>query len=236
MSAPVALKTQPRSAHGTNAAVRLRQQGLVPAVVYGHKQATASLAVPRDEFEKALRSGARAFQLESGDGSESAIIKDLQWDHLGKDILHIDFLRVDLNEKIVVLVAVELRGVAPGAGPEAVVDHELHNLHIECTAANRPERIRVDLTPLKEVGSVIHVSDLQLPEGLAAKDNPTAVVVQLKRPGLQSEVPGVGLGGGPEPEVLTRGKADKEGDAGDAKKPGGAKPAGGDKKPGGDKK
>ena len=210
MSQTVALKTQPRTSHGSSAAARLRKTGMVPAVVYGHKQATTSVSVPREDFERAITAGNRSFELQAEGGSETAIIRDLQWDHLGKDILHVDFLRVDPNERIVVMVKVELRGVAPGASAEAVVDHELHDIHVECTPINRPDRIRVDLAPLTAVGQAIHVSDLKLPEGITAKDPGNLIVVQLKRPDLEPEV---AVLGGAGPEVAVKGKGEKEGAA-----------------------
>src|SRR6476619_3784537 len=108
MAESVALTAQQRKDHGTRAARKLRKQGLVPAVVYGHKQDTVSITVSADELTRAIRHGVRLVQLAQGGASESALIKDLQWDPLGHDILHVDFARVSADERIIVDVRIEL--------------------------------------------------------------------------------------------------------------------------------
>ena len=100
MAETVQLTVQPRDGAGTRASERLRQQGLLPAVVYGHKEATVPVALSHDDFVKALRHGARLVQLKTNGSTESAIIQEVQWDHLGKEVLHVDFTRVSKDERI----------------------------------------------------------------------------------------------------------------------------------------
>src|SRR5438270_8508974 len=148
--------TQPRDGRGTRAARRLRKHGLVPAVLYGHKEATVAVALPAEELEKAVRHGARVVDLQTDGNVQKALIKELQWDHLGKELLHVDFARVAIDERIEITVPIELRGTAPGVNAGGVLDQPLHELSVECLAIRIPDSIRVSIQDL-QVDGVIHV-------------------------------------------------------------------------------
>src|SRR6516225_4402709 len=126
MAESVQLVAEPRTTRGTREARRLRKKGFVPGVIYGHKKGTVSLAVPGDALEKAIRHGARVVDLKSDGNVQKALIRDLQWDHLGKELLHIDFERVAADERIVVPVPLEVRGTAPGIAGGGVLDQPMH--------------------------------------------------------------------------------------------------------------
>ena len=211
MAETVALVAQPRQENGSQAARRLRRKGLVPAVLYGHKEATVMLTLNTDEVTKALRHGARVVDLKTEGGKEEkAFIRELQWDHLGKALLHVDFTRVSLDERITVTVRLELRGVAPGVNSGGVLDQPLHELEIECLAISIPESIRVSIAEL-QVGGMIHVKDLHLPEGITTKADPDAIVVHVTTPAAETE-PGAipEAGGSAEPEVIGKAKEEEE--------------------------
>src|SRR5215510_11802228 len=106
----VKLPTQPREGSGTGPATRLRRRGLIPAIVYGHKKASIPITVKHDIIESTLRHHHRLVELELAGGNETALIKEVQHDHLGKAILHVDFARVDKDEKIIIEVDLELKG------------------------------------------------------------------------------------------------------------------------------
>src|SRR5450631_937653 len=108
------LDVQERPKHGTNAAKQLRKKGLVPAVIYGHGEGTASLAVPGDVLHKAIRMGVRIFDVTVNGAMQKALLREVQWDPLGQGVLHADFYRVSADETITIDVRVELRGAAPG--------------------------------------------------------------------------------------------------------------------------
>src|SRR5262249_7255535 len=114
MAEAVKFVAGPRAGRGSHQSRQLRRTGQVPAVLYGHKELTLALAVDGVELEKAIRRGVRVIDLVAGGKEEKALIKDVQWDHLGKELLHIDFARVSLDERIVVTVHLEIRGNAPG--------------------------------------------------------------------------------------------------------------------------
>lgn len=173
------LKATPRDQFGSANARRLRKKGLVPAVVYGHKEAHLDVVLPRDDVEKVVKKGAHIVDLEAGGKTEKARFRELQWDTVGKELVHVDLMRVSKDERIVVPVRIELRGHAPGVGEGGVLDQPIHVLNVECPALEIPENIRVTVDKLK-VGDAIHVKELTLPANVVAKAEPDAVVVQVK--------------------------------------------------------
>src|SRR5947208_647295 len=114
MAETFVLDVQERNSRGTNAAKQLRKQGLVPAVIYGHGEKTASLSVPGDTLHKAIRHGVRIYDVSLKGAVQKALLRDIQWDAMGQDIVHADFYRVSADETITLDVKVELRGAAPG--------------------------------------------------------------------------------------------------------------------------
>lgn len=210
MADSVTLKVSKRDGRGTRQARRLRKQGQVPGVLYGHGEATVSVALLVDELSKAIRHGVRVVDLDQGGAVEKALIRDLQWDPLGHDIVHVDFARVSLDERITVDVRLELRGTSPGVTAGGRLDQPLHNLEVECLAISIPESIRVNISEL-QIGGVLHVRDLKLPEGVIAKNDPDAVVVQVTEPLAEAEAPAEAPGAEEtaEPEVIGRQKTEK---------------------------
>jgi len=119
MADTVQLTVNKREGSGTLSAKKLRRQGQLPAVVYGHKEETLVVALSHDEFVKALRLGARLVELKNNGHTEAAIIQDVQWDHLGMDVLHVDFRRVSKDERVVVPVPLHLAASLPVWRPAA---------------------------------------------------------------------------------------------------------------------
>jgi large subunit ribosomal protein L25 len=172
------LQAQPRDGRGSQRAKQLRRKGLVPAVLYGHKEATVALALATDELRKAIRLGTHIIDLQTGKSSQTALIKEVQWDYLGKELLHVDFARVAADERVTVTVPLEIRGTARGIAEGGVLDQPLHALHLECPVISIPASIRVNVSDL-QLGQALHVRDLVLPEGVKAMDDPDAIVVHV---------------------------------------------------------
>lgn len=220
MAQTLVLSAQKRSDHGTRVARRLRKSGLVPAIVYGHKEATVGITVKSDELTRAIRHGVRLvdLKLDGAGGLEKALIREVQWDYLGHDVLHVDFARVAADEKINIEVRVELRGIAPGVAGGGNLIQPLHSLHVECLVTNIPEMIRVTVNEL-QLNQAIHVKELKLPEGVVVKNDPDAIVVQVVPQKIEEVAPVAGIPGAAEsaePEVIGR-KAAEEGEEGDEK-------------------
>jgi large subunit ribosomal protein L25 len=204
MAEAVVLTSQERTGHGSKQARRLRRTGQVPAVLYGHGEKTLHLALPGEDLTKAIRQGARVVDLNHDGKTEKALIKELQWDALGTDILHVDFARVSEHERILIDVRLRLHGTAPGVTAGGVLDQPLHNLHVECPVLSVPEVIRVTISEL-QIDGAIHVKDLVLPPGVVAKNDPEAIVVQVKPPVVEAVAPAAVPGAeAAEPEIVGR--------------------------------
>ena len=201
------LTTQPRPAHGSRSARKLRAQGLIPAVVYGHKEAVLAVALPRKAFEDVLRHRARVVDLRLDGTTETAVIQEIQFDHFGKEVLHIDFKRVSRDERVVVTVRIELKGTPAGLGHGHIVEQTLHELEVECPALAIPDSIRVNIVELKPLHP-IHVRELVLPPDIKAMNDPDLVVVQMTAKAVEvEEAPAAAPPGAPaagEPEIVGR--------------------------------
>jgi large subunit ribosomal protein L25 len=206
MAEKVTLNTQPRPQAGSRAAARVRKQGRVPAVIYGHKEAVETVSVDQEELETALRHHVRNLEVKTDGRMQVVLIQDVQRDYLGKEILHIDFRRVSADERVRVVVDIELRGVAKGTNSGGVLQQPLHSLHVECLATAVPESIRVKIDEL-EIGHALYVKDVKLPDGVKVLDDPEAIVVQVTQPVKIEEVapavPAEGAAAAAEPEVIT---------------------------------
>ena len=205
MSEIAKLTVHARTTTGTRAAKRLRKGGMIPAVVYGHKEPVVQIAVDAIELNRAIRVlHARTFRLEINGKTDTVLIKELQWDHLGSTMVHVDFERRDMTETVKVAVPIELRN-SPKTMGGGVLDQPLHRVNVECPFGNIPEAIRIDILGLT-LGRPIHVRELTLPEGVVALDPPEMVVVQIKMAGAEPAAVSEAAEGS-EPEVVTTKKA-----------------------------
>jgi large subunit ribosomal protein L25 len=209
MSDIVTMPVQMRTGKGSRAAAKVRKQGHIPGIVYGSTEEPVLVSMPYKELDHAIRvQHARTLKITVNGKPQTVLIRELQWDYLGKEMVHIDLWRVDEAKRVKVVVPVELRGVPKITGG-GVLDQPFHQLHIECLAISIPDSIRLDITDLT-LGAPIHVSDLKLPEGVKVLEAAEGVVVQLKLPG-QEPAPTTTDAGAVEPEVLTA-KKPKEGE------------------------
>jgi large subunit ribosomal protein L25 len=216
MAETATLKAETRTGSGSRKADKLRKTGRVPGIVYGHKEANVAVSVPADELDRLIRVlHARVLNLQLDGKTETVLVRDLQWDHLGRVLLHVDFARVSASDRVRVTVPVELRN-SPKATGGGVLDQPLHTLHVECSPTQIPEAIRIDITNLT-LGAPIHVHELPLPEGVKVLEARELVVVQLKLPGAEPVVaapvePGTG------PEVIKKEKKTEDEDEDEKKK------------------
>ncbi len=181
------LEVNSRTETGTGPARRTRMKGAVPGVVYGLGDAI-SITLDRRAFEVAIsRSGHgehAVLQLQFADAPAlncPVMIKAVQHHPVKETIVHADFMRIDLQKKIHVLVAVELVGRCKGITDGGVPDQQLHELEVECMATNVPEKIELDYTNL-EVGGSLHVSDLKVPEGITILTEADRAIIAIHPP------------------------------------------------------
>jgi large subunit ribosomal protein L25 len=193
---------------GTRASRRLRNEGLVPAVLYGHGEKCVDLVATREAVEAAVRHGSRLVELK-GAVKTSALVRELQWDTYGVEPLHVDFLRVSASDRVKVKVPVDLRGECPGQRSGGTVNLVMHEIELECTADAIPEKIHALVGKL-QIGGTIKVHDLELPKGAKAlADSEDAVVTCTVAVDKGEEAAAAGVA---EPELIGR-KAAEEGEA-----------------------
>lgn len=200
------LNVEVRSNVGKVANKHLRRAGKIPATLYGHGEASLSIAVNAEAFGVAMRHHSRLVQLQGG-VNESALIKALQYNTFGTEILHVDFTRVDANERIEVDVSVELKGTSLGAKSGGVIAHILHEVQIECLATAIPEKLTINVTNLDK-GGELFVKNIDVPEGVKILTDADEIVVQCVEPGAEPETP-IG-GGAAEPEIIGRKAGEEE--------------------------
>jgi large subunit ribosomal protein L25 len=210
------LVAQPRTKLGTSANRRLRESGLVPGNIYGHKQDPIAVSFSAKEAAALVNSTHRVVDLELNGKTETAILRETHWDAYHKELWHVDFMRVDANERVKADVDVVLRGTAMGALAGGILEQPLHMLHVDCLAIKIPEAIFVKVQAL-QIGQAIHVKELDIPEGVKVLNNPDAIVVRVIQPIVVEALPAAEATGPAEPEVIKKEK--KAADEGDEKAP-----------------
>jgi len=203
------LNVEKRDTTGTLRIRRMRQAGMIPAVLYGHGKETISLTVSGKELDNVIRLGHHVVALKGG-VNESALIKDIQWDPLGSDVLHLDLSRITAGELVQVMLPVELKGVAPGTKSGGTLRFLRHELEIECPADKLTDKLEVNINHL-ELEQSITAGQVELPPAATLVSSPEDVVVQCVVVEEQAEIePGEEGAESAEPEIIGRKKEDEE--------------------------
>ncbi|MFW6155392.1 MAG: 50S ribosomal protein L25 [Planctomycetota bacterium] len=208
------LKGTPRDATGSMKARRLRQSGLTPGIIYGHGEANVPFAVSTHDLELMLQHGERLVKMTLGDTEGNYLIKEAQRDAFDQGVLHVDFTRVNLDEVVEVEVPITLKGTPAGEAEGGVLTPGLGELTIEVTVTNIPEEIVVHVDDL-EAGSVLRVADLPPLEGATILTDEDAVVATCPFPteeAVEEEEVAAEEVEEAEPEVISRRKAEEEGE------------------------
>lgn len=212
------LNAKRRERVGTRYCNRIRQAGGLPAVVYGHGEAPIPIAVDAKETVTHLTRGEKLFQLrmEGESQAQVVLVKELQFDHLGTNVVHADFARVDLEERVEVRVPIHLVGEAIGLKTAGtVLMHPTSEVEIACKVAHLPEFLEVDITELG-AGQILHASDIKLPlPTMELLTEPGAIVAQIathlpQGEGAETTEEGAEVSGQTQPEVITERKHDEE--------------------------
>ena len=176
MADRILIKGESREQVGTSKTVALRNEGKMPAVMYGHGEGAASFALSLHEFTEAIHHGHRLFDIDVAGKTDTVLVKEVQYDYLGKNFIHADFVRVDLDELVTVNVSLHFKGTAPGIAEGGMLDIHLDTIEFECKVRDIPEEIVVSVREIK-VGDAIHASDLELPEGGTLKTDLEALIL-----------------------------------------------------------
>lgn len=205
------LKAEARETRGKSASKKIRRQGVIPAVIYGHGDEAKHLSVSEKEFIKLLESiKGRNPIIDLSVGDEPAVktvIKSMQRAAVTKKLLSIDFQKIHTDEKIMMQIPVVLKGTAAGIKEGGILDHQLRSIPIRGQIDKIPDHIEIDITDLK-LGRSIHVSDLKLAdvEFNVSIDSP---IVSILTPKKVVEVAAPVTEEITEPEVITEKKREE---------------------------
>jgi large subunit ribosomal protein L25 len=196
-----------RSELGSRANKRLRSAGFLPGVIYGHKEAVIPVTLPKKEVVGHLNHGAHLFDLSLDGQSEKVLVKEVQYDHLGIDVLHVDFARVNLDEKVEVIIPIELRGTPKGEADGGVLQQILSEIEVECLVTDIPESVRHNVSELA-LNAVLHVKDIHWPQGVRPLQDEDAIVATVKE--IVETEAAEAPEGAAEPEVIGRKPEEEE--------------------------
>lgn len=197
--ARLALEAQVRDRIGTRDVRRLRREGVIPAVVYGHGEKAIPLAVDGKLMRRIFQSGAGEHaiidltisgrELESP-LSKTVIVKEVQHESVRDSVLHVDLVEISLTEKITVNVPIVATGEAVGVTRGGILEPLIRELEIECLPTDMPDEITVDISGM-EIGDSLSVGDVTPPPGVEILDDPEIGIFTLSLPKTEKE-PGEG--------------------------------------------
>lgn len=187
----VELKAEQRQRTGKNACRKVRLAGKIPAVLYGEKIEPEPIMVDARDFYTKTHGEAGAsviFKLKvEGGKSHDTIIKNIHRHPLKNSLMHIDFLKIALDEKIHAAVPVTLIGESPGVKAGGVLQHGTWEITVEALPKDIPEHIEIDISNL-EIGTSLKAADLTAPEGVTILSDPEEIVVTCLQPTKYEEV------------------------------------------------
>lgn len=181
------LKAKVRDLLGKGPSRRLRMEEKLPAVLYAKGQSTLSLTVCPRETTKILRTPLKrnvVINLEIDDKNQkhhrAVMVKDCQVHAIRRDLIHVDFVEVDLKKPVVVSVPIKLSGKSESVVLGGKLDHVLQKIKVASLPANIPEFIDIDISNLP-FGST-HCMDIKLPQGMSLVEKPRVVILTIKKP------------------------------------------------------
>jgi large subunit ribosomal protein L25 len=211
------LGATPRTERGKGAARALRRSGRVPGVVYGHAREPQPLTIDTRELDRLLEQISAentVVELDLGGHLSRTLIREIQRHPFRRQILHIDFQELVAGEKVTVRIPIVLTGSPVGVRVDGgVLDQTLRDLEIEVDPVNMPNHIELDVTNMV-IGSSLHVSDLALPPGVEALNEPDTTICVCAAPrAVIEEAPAAAAEAvepAAEPEVIRKAKTDEE--------------------------
>ncbi len=182
------LDAEPRESEGSRTNRRLRRSGRVPAVLYGGEGEPLHVSVDARELRIALHSSGAVIELALDGQTANAVVKDQHRDPVRGDAVHIDFVRVRMDQPIQTPVTLELIGAedAPGTSEGGVLEQQTRELNVEALPADIPEAIQHDASTL-EAGATLTLADLAAPRGVTFLDDPETVIASITLPRLEIE-------------------------------------------------
>jgi large subunit ribosomal protein L25 len=166
------------------AAKRLRKAGIIPANIFGHHETSQTVQMDALAFERLRRSraakGIITLRMPDSTGVQTALIRHVQHDPRTGKVIHVDFFRVSMTERLNVKISLRFVGEAPAVKSEnGVLLHLMDALEVECMAGDIPEYLEVDVSPLTEIDAILHAEDVKLPAKFSLITDPKEGVAKV---------------------------------------------------------
>jgi large subunit ribosomal protein L25 len=182
------LAVEPREQTGTRAARLLRQSGYIPAILYSSAQPTENLKLSAGMWSKHLTDQLNLVNLEFPDGAtQMAALREIQRDPLTLDVLHVDLLRVRMDEATEFHVFLDYQGTPQGVKDGGVRTVLSEYLMVECLPSDVPDSIPVDISALK-IGESLHAEHVTLPDGVKLLTDPAVTLISVAAVRVVEEV------------------------------------------------
>jgi len=169
-----------------------RKQGMIPAVMYGHKIKPQNIWVKYLEFSKAYNEAGEntVIELEIGDGKKvNALVHDTQVDPMSGKFSHVDFFQVNMDEKIETNIPLEFIGESPAIKElGGMLVKSLDEIKVSCLPADLPSEITVDISRIKTFGDHIKIKDLDISDKVKVLDDEDMVVALVEAPRTEEEM------------------------------------------------
>lgn len=176
----------------TKLAGAAREQGFIPAELYGREVENLHLSLPRKEFLRALKEGGGTtiITLEVDGKKFPVLIHEVQKDFVSGEVLHVDLYQVQRGQKIKTHVPIELEGEAPAVKAfGGVLIKSLNELEVEALPEDLPHQFVLNVESLDELDKSLHVKDLHIPKGVEVHMDPENVIVSVAAPKEEEEEP-----------------------------------------------
>lgn len=222
--AELIIEVERRSSTGKGANRKLRQQGLIPAIVYGGGKDKESVPVVVDRHavtellrQEKGRNTVFLLKMKGTKQERHAMVRDAQIDPISRQYVHLDFIRVMKGQRLKVEVPIMLEGESEGVKVGGFLDWVGRSLHVDCLAEEIPQAFHIDISHL-QLSQHLTAADIALPEGVKLADDPHKVIVTIAVPHVKAEeeakpaeeVAAAAAEEAAEPEVIRRGKAVSE--------------------------
>ncbi|TET98986.1 MAG: 50S ribosomal protein L25 [Candidatus Stahlbacteria bacterium] len=200
------IEVMKRKEVGSNRVKKIRREGWIPGVIYGHGEKSYHIKLRDDDLIKLiheLHSEATLITLNFEGKELQSIIREVTRDPLTEKLLHVDFQHIHEDEEVTVHVIVEIKGESLGVKDGGILNVEHRYLTVRCLPKDMPEEIVIDISNL-QIGDSYHVSDIELPLNVKIEEDQTATMVNVLSPRKIVEVKPV------EEELLAEGVEEPE--------------------------
>ena len=182
------LKLQTRNETGSKSSRRMRREGKIPVIIYGHQKEPKQCAVEVLDWQSFKKQDTQLAKvlIDNTTPPLNVLVKDIQHDYLAGKTLHIDFQEINMNEEITTAVPVGYTGTPAGTAEGGMLSQTTYEIEVSCLPGNLPDSIEVDVTDL-ELGDSLLIKDIVLPENVTCTEDPESTIFYVSLPKAQEE-------------------------------------------------